>query len=126
MAMAQDALPSVWDGVYTDAQAQSGAQVSAAECARCHGDTLTGGEAAPALAGYVFNATWEGVPLSDLFDRIRTSMPADNPGSLSRRQTADVLAFMLKTGEFPSGDRPLASDAGVLAGIRFLSFRPQP
>ena len=124
---AQTAGPvSAWDGVYTEEQAKRGAKVSADHCARCHGGTLAGAEAAPALVGDVFNANWEGVPLSDLFERIRTSMPQDNPGSLSRQQTADVTAYMLKAGKLPPGDRELATDTAALAQVRFMSNRPQP
>lgn len=117
---------SVWDSVYTEAQAKRGEKVSAEQCARCHGQTLTGAEAAPALVGDVFNGNWEGVPLGDLFERIRISMPQDTPGSLSRQQTADVIAYLLKAGPFPAGDKELATDTTVLAQIRFISNRPLP
>ena len=65
---------------------------------------LTGAEAAPALVGDLFNANWEGVPLGDLLERIRVSMPQDMPGSLSRQQNVDVIAYMLKLGKIPVGD----------------------
>ena len=127
VAAAQGAAPrSVWDSVYTDAQAKRGEKVSTEQCARCHGQTLTGAEAAPALVGDVFNANWEGVALGDLFERIRISMPQDTPGSLSRQQNADVIAYLLKAGKFPAGDRELGTDTTVLAQIRFVSNRPQP
>jgi len=128
VAAGQGAPPpqSVWDGVYTDAQAVRGEKVSAEHCARCHGETLTGAEAAHALVGDVFNANWEGVPLGDLFERVRVSMPLDAPGSLSRQQNADVIAFMLKTGKFPAGGMELATDSAVLGQITYLSNRPQP
>jgi len=115
---------SVWDGVYTDAQAVRGEQVSAEQCARCHGQTLAGAEAAPALVGDTFNANWEGVPLGDLFERIRISMPLDSPGSLSRQQNVDVMAYMLKLGKIPAGTAELATDTAVLGQITFQSNRP--
>ncbi|MSO83491.1 MAG: cytochrome c [Acidobacteria bacterium] len=117
---------SVWDSVYTEAQATRGEKVSAEQCARCHGQTLTGAEAAPALVGDVFNANWESVPLGDLFERIRISMPQDTPGSLSRQQNADVIAYLLKAGRFPAGDKELATETTVLGQIRFISNRPLP
>jgi mono/diheme cytochrome c family protein len=122
---AQSGAPrSVWDGVYTEEQAIRGEKVSAEHCARCHGQTLTGAEAAPALVGSAFNANWEGVPLGDLFERIRVSMPLDNPGSLSRRQNTDLIAYLLKVGQVPAGAAELATDAAVLGQIMFLSNRP--
>src|SRR2546423_1377917 len=51
------ALRSMWDGVYTDAQAARGQAQYRQECASCHGDRLEGGgEIAPApeLAGDIF------------------------------------------------------------------------
>jgi cytochrome c len=115
---------SVWDGVYTEAQAVRGEKISAEHCARCHGQTLTGAEAAPALVGDVFNANWEGVPLGDLFERVRVSMPLDAPGTLSRQQNVDVLAYMLRMGKVPAGTVELATDAGVLGQITFHGNRP--
>jgi mono/diheme cytochrome c family protein len=114
----------VWDGVYTEAQAVRGEKASGAQCASCHGQTLTGAEAAPALTGDVFNANWEGVPLGDLFERIRVSMPLDAPGTLSRQQTADVIAYMLKVGKFPAGGAELPTEAAALAQVTFVSNRP--
>ena len=127
VAEAQTAAPrSVWDSVYTEEQAKRGEKVSAEQCARCHGQTLAGAESAPALVGDVFNGNWEGVPLGDLFERIRISMPQDTPGSLSRQQNADVIAYLLKAGKFPVGEKELGTDAAALAQIRFVSNRPQP
>jgi cytochrome c len=115
---------SVWDGVYTEAQAVRGEKVSVEHCARCHGQTLTGAEAAPALVGDIFNANWEGVPLGDLLERIRVSMPQDMPGSLSRQQNVDVIAYMLKLGKIPAGTAELATDTAVLGQVMFRSNRP--
>ena len=125
-AAGQDAAPrSAWDGVYTTEQAGRGARLADQHCIACHGDRLTGGELAPALTGEVFTATWDGVMLSDLFDRIRTTMPLDNPGTLSRQQSVELLAYVLSIGKFPAGDAPLVTDAGVLGQIKFQSIRPQ-
>ena len=88
-----------------------GAGLYQAHCAACHGDTLLGGEAAPALVGDTFNSTWEGVTLGDLFDRIRSTMPQNQPGSLSRSQNSDVLAFILASGKFPAGDKAFDAQA---------------
>ena len=123
-AAGQGSPRSVWDGVYTEAQAVRGEKVSVEHCARCHGQTLTGAEAAPALVGDLFNANWEGVPLGDLLERIRVSMPLDMPGSVSRQQNVDVIAYMLKLGKIPAGTVDLAPDPAVLGQITFQSNRP--
>ena len=116
---------SVWDAVYTTEQARRGEALASEQCVACHGDRVSGGESAPALAGELFNANWDGVMLSDLFNRIRTTMPLERPASLSRQQTVDLLAYMLQVGTFPAGSTPLGTDAGILGQIKFESIRPQ-
>jgi quinoprotein glucose dehydrogenase len=115
---------TTWDKVYTADQAARGEKLYADNCAACHGDSLGGVEMAPPLAGDTFNSNWEGVALSDLFERMRTSMPQNKPGSLSRAQNADILAHMLKVGNFPAGDAPLDGQAGALAQIKFVTYKP--
>jgi cytochrome c len=115
---------TVWDGVYTDEQAKRGAEVYAEKCAMCHGDGLGGVESAPPLTGPAFYANWEGESLNALFERIRMSMPLDNPGTLSRGQNADIVAHMLKAGGYPAGSTPLEGQAGMLTGIKVLTYKP--
>jgi len=109
---------SVWDGVYTEEQANRGRQGYADQCASCHGPELTGGEMAPALAGGDFMAGWDGLTVGDLFERIRISMPQNAPGSLSGQQNADILAFVLASNKFPSGSAELAKEAMILKTIK--------
>lgn len=115
---------TVWDGVYTAEQADRGAKIYEETCARCHGEGLGGVEAAPPLTGDMFNSNWEGVALSDLFERMRSSMPQDKPGSLSRAQNADVLAHMLRVGGFPAGATPIDGQAGALSQVTFRTYKP--
>src|ERR1700722_16655941 len=76
---AQEGGRSVWDGVYTKEQADRGKGLYAQDCGSCHGDQLTGGEMAPALAGGDFLSNWNGLTVGAFFDRIRTSMPLNKP-----------------------------------------------
>src|SRR5690349_25016350 len=78
----QDQPKTTWDGVYSDDQAKRGADAYAKACASCHGPDLAGLDTAPSLTGSDFNASWNDQTLDDLFERARTSMPADAPGSL--------------------------------------------
>jgi mono/diheme cytochrome c family protein len=116
---------SIQDGVYAASQATRGGAVYADRCASCHADDLSGRDQAPALAGHEFNAEWEGLSLNDLFERIRVSMPADKPGSLTRQEVADVTAFLLATGDFPRGETELAADPDTLKAIKFLAGKPR-
>lgn len=121
-ALAQS--PSVWDGIYTDEQAQAGSADFAAHCASCHGANLAGTGEAPALAGAEFLSDFNGETVGDLFDRIRTTMPQDQPGSLARAQYAAILAYILKANNFPAGSKPLDQRSEYLKAIGFSAARP--
>lgn len=114
---------TTWDGVYTEAQAARGAALYAQNCAMCHGPSLGGAEGPP-LSGVEFGGNWNGLALSDLFDRVRTSMPPDDPGRLSAQEKADVLAHVLSVNKFPAGTTELPRDAQLLGQIKFLATHP--
>jgi mono/diheme cytochrome c family protein len=115
---------TVWDGVYTEAQATRGQAVYAGKCERCHAATLLGDGEATALTGSGFAANWDGAGLDELADRTRNTMPNDDPGTLSRQQVADVIAFVLKFNRFPAGNADLPSQAEALGQIRFVATKP--
>jgi cytochrome c len=117
---------TVWDGVFTREQADRGEKLYADRCARCHGDTLQGVESAPALVGSTFYNNWEGEMLDALFERMRTSMPQDRPGSLTRAENADILAYMLNTAAYPAGKMTLDAQGGALTRVKILMYRPTP
>jgi quinoprotein glucose dehydrogenase len=107
---------TVRDGVYTDAQAARGEAIYGTQCASCHGSSLQGGQAPP-LVGAGFLARWHQQPLSDLASKIRHTMPADAQGALTPQQSADLVAFVLKSGAFPSGQAELSADESALSRI---------
>jgi len=115
---------SIRDGVYTDAQAARGELAFGAHCANCHGGSLGGTGEAPALAGPQFRSDFDGLSVGDLFDRIRTTMPQDNPGSLTRDQLADILAFLLRANGLPSGAKELDRRSEYLKAIGFSAAKP--
>jgi S-disulfanyl-L-cysteine oxidoreductase SoxD len=117
--LAAQTTRSVWDGVYSEDQAKRGSALYAKQCASCHGAELTGGESAPALVGDGFLSNWNGTTVGDLFERIRKSMPQDDPGKLSRQQNADILAFMFSANKFPTGKTDLDRETEVLKLIKF-------
>ena len=116
-ALAQSSR-SVWDGIFTEEQAKRGESVSEKECVNCHGAALSGGEEAPALEGAGFLSNWNSLTVGDLFDRIRKSMPQDDPARLSRQQDADVLAYILSLNRFPAGKTELSAQSEVLKQIK--------
>ena len=121
---AQSDSRSVWDGVFTEDQAKRGQGAYNENCSSCHGDSLTGGEMAPALAGGDFQSNWNGLTMGDLYDRIRTTMPLNKPGKLSREVNADILAYILRVNQFPAGQAELPHQSEVLKLIRFESVKP--
>ena len=82
-----------------------------------------GSGTAPALAGTDFSANWKDETVSSLFERIRATMPADNPGSLQRPQVADLVAFILNFNKYPAGQTELATDSEVLKGIKITAVK---
>ena len=121
---AQPPTKSVWEGVYSDEQANRGKALYAQECASCHGSELTGGEMAPPLAGGEFLAGWDGLTIGNLFERIRISMPQNAPGSLSGQQNADILAYVLSVSKFPAGAAEMPKEAGILKQIKLEVKKP--
>jgi len=113
---------TVWDGIYTEEQATRGEALYGEHCVRCHGATLQGnGEGAKSLTDATFKSTWNGISMGALFDRVRLSMPQDKPGSLTRQQVADLLAFILRANRFPAGKDELVRQTDLLNAIVFKS-----
>lgn len=81
---------------------------------------LSGTGQAPPLQGADFTGDWKGQTADDLFEKIQTSMPADQPGKLSREQNADILAFLFASNQYPAGQKELPSDATELAKIHII------
>ena len=107
-------------GVYAAAQATRGAALYKTQCATCHGDALEG-LVGPPLAGSDFLAVWAGRSAGELAEKIQTTMPLDAPGTLTRPQTIDIVAYMLQAGKFPAGQAALSADA--LSQVTFPGTR---
>jgi mono/diheme cytochrome c family protein len=114
---------SVWNGVYTEVQAQRGQALYSGICGACHGRRLNGAPedpdmgSTPPLARARFLRVWEGRSLATLFEYTRASMPTDNPGSLSDAECIDVIAYMLSVSGMPVGINELEPDTQTLARI---------
>ena len=100
---------SVKAGVYTAAQAERGVAVYRSKCASCHAPNRFTDE--------FFYISFAGKPLWEMFDVISDSMPEDNPGSLTKEQYADVIAYLLQLNKFPAGDTDLPTDKDALSAI---------
>ena len=125
-AFAEDKMRSVWDGVYTGEQAERGHVQYDAKCAECHGDELEGDVVeAPALAGGDFLWKFNGATLDHLFERVHRDMPLTNSGTLSRKVSAELIAYMLSQSGLPAGKTELPADERLLKSIRIDAARPR-
>ena len=115
---------SVWDSVFTAEQAKRGQATYKLTCAKCHLETLAGLDDSPALTGAAFLAKWYGQTLGDLQDRIRTTMPSDDPGTLSRPHITDVIAYLLSFNNFPAGKSELSPALDSLSIVRIEASKP--
>jgi mono/diheme cytochrome c family protein len=123
-ALAQAPARTVWDGVFTAEQATQGKVLFDTKCAICHGAEMNGAEMAPALAGGAFIVNWSGSPVAELASRIHTTMPANDPGSLSNQEVALVVAYILSFNQFPAGTTVLPSDEMAQKQINIVAEKP--
>ena len=104
-------------GVYTALQAQAGASVYVRSCIECHGATLRGSEAGPALVGPAFWNKWGGQSLAALYQITASTMPVNTPNGFSSIEYASLIAFVLQQNGLPAGETAMADNAGALVAI---------
>jgi mono/diheme cytochrome c family protein len=114
-AQAAGAGRTVWDGVYSEAQATRAMSVFSQSCANCH--TL-GSEGKGPLTGENFWRGYAQKTVSDLLTFVKTNMPNGNGGSLPASSYNDLVALILKSNGFPAGATELAPDTA--ADIRII------
>jgi S-disulfanyl-L-cysteine oxidoreductase SoxD len=118
-----DAAPAA-DGLYTADQAHRGETMYKAQCTSCHGDALDGVGPYPPLSGDDFLTKYEGQPALNVYNMIQKLMPATAPGSLTRPQAADLLAYILSFNKFPAGKTEFPIDEDSLK--KLILPKPAP
>ncbi len=113
-------------GIFTAEQASAGRAIYQATCSSCHLPDMKGTFEAPPLAGANFMNTWRNRPTSDLFNRIRTSMPISNPGSLSDQDGVNLVAYILQANGAPAGTQVLTAQTIVPIGAVTNGGAPPP
>jgi S-disulfanyl-L-cysteine oxidoreductase SoxD len=112
---ADSADPSVMDGVFTAAQADRGKTVFQAACVVCHGlPEFTQGAHVPSS---------KYGNLGDMFMKIATTMPMNDPGSLGWEEYSAVISYILQANGYPTGDEELPADINKLLPIKVV---PKP
>ena len=114
---------TVWDGVYTAAQAKRAEPLYQEKCSKCHAPDLSGKDAPP-IVGAEFSGNWNDLSVNDLFERIRVGMPDDAKGSLQRNEVADIVALMLQTAGMPVGKEELPTETAKLKEIKYVGVKP--
>jgi len=106
---------TVWDGVYTEAQAARGMMAFGQSCAGCHALAAEG--KAP-LVGDSFWKSFAQKTVGDVLEFVSTYMPNGKPGSLTEPTYRDIVALMLKSNGFPAGAAELGPD--TIAGVQIV------
>jgi len=96
---------TVWDGVYTEAQAQRGQTAFTQFCVRCHKPDLMGIDGA--MKGDFFMERRREDTLDTLFLDMKATMPRGNPGGLPDQIYVDIISYLLKNNDMPAGDTEL-------------------
>jgi mono/diheme cytochrome c family protein len=106
---------TVWDGVYTDAQAERADAVFSHNCAGCHSLSSQGGSP---LSGASFWESYTQRTVGDLLTYVRTNMPNGSGGSLPADEYNDLVALILKSNGLPAGKTELAPE--TIAGVQIV------
>jgi len=71
------------NGVYTEQQAVAGGSLYLRSCVECHGISLTGSEAGPALLGDAFWDKWSDQSMAAFYQITASNTPVNNPNGFS-------------------------------------------
>ena len=106
--VAAPAEKTVWDGVYTETQAQRGRTAYTQYCERCHKQDLLGIEGA--MKGEFFMERRREDVLETLFLDMKATMPRGNPGGLPDQTYVDIISYVLQNNAMPAGSIELKPD----------------
>ena len=95
------------DRIYSRQQAKMGESLYKDNCLICHDKKYF---------RPVFRA-WEDQSLHTFYLVMSSSMPESNPGSLSRQEYIDILAYMLSLNRYSSGKEALLPSTEILSNI---------
>ena len=129
MQVSTNAQQPAKSGPYTTEQATAGRATYQVKCSTCHLPDMKGSNEAPPLTGVNFANAWRDRAASDLLNRIRTTMPLTDPGSLSDEEAVDIVAFIFQANGASPGARPLTpattATIGSIIGSGAAAMPPQ-
>jgi len=106
-----DEPTSVYQGVYTAAQAARGKSIFDVHCIQCHQVTQ--------FAAGSLRIDERYGSLGDLFLAVTTLMPMDDPGGLPYADYSAIISHFLSSMDLPEGTRELSADINDLLPIGF-------
>ncbi|MGH7103075.1 MAG: c-type cytochrome [Acetobacteraceae bacterium] len=106
-------------GTYTKSQASTGQAIFDSTCAICHGQHLQGG-VGPALSGKQFLSVsqFQQITADYFYHFMSTHMPQTDPGSLTKTQYLDLMAYFLEVNGYASGPDELTANDEELKAIK--------
>lgn len=102
-------------GVYTMEQAERGLDVFNKVCSECH--------EVEDLTDEIFVENWQGRSVFELYELVRTTMPDEEPGTLTREQYLDAVSYVLKINNQPAGPAEFVGDS-VSSSLVILQLGP--
>ena len=111
-----EAVAPVANGVppqFTSEQASTGKTAFNANCAVCHGNTMTNGTMGTPLAGEYFKTKWSGKTVKAFYEKSKT-MPPGSPNSLPNETYANIVAYILEFNGHKAGDAKLPTEGDSL------------
>jgi cytochrome c5 len=101
---------TVWEGVYSETQAERGTAIFGQSCSNCHTFSPQGNHP---LGGDAFWKSYSQKTVGDLIAYVSANMPNGNGGSLPASSYNDLVAFILKSNGFPAGSGELAPESAA-------------
>jgi hypothetical protein len=117
-AAGQSARRTVWDGVYSNAQAERATATFESVCSRCHTLAPGGNTQGGAISGDKFWTAFTQKSVGDLLGYVSKNMPNGNGGSLAASTYNDLVALILRANGFPAGDVDVSPES--VAGIQII------
>ena len=116
-AARQESRRTIWDGVFSEAQAVRGQRAYVQACAKCHAEDLLGSGNAPALVGEPFLGRFDRSTADDVVQTIRLTMPQEAPDSLGTQTYVDIVGYLLKANGGAVGPADLSSERAALKQV---------
>ena len=112
---------TIWNNVFTQAQADHGKSIYTLKCQTCHGPTGRGGPGTPPVTGAALNTKWADATLLDLWNFAHMNMPPGAKGQAGSAQDyVDIVAHILDMHGADPGDVPLTTNEDQLANITIV------